>query len=140
MLAQTGKDTYARTFRKHEYQCTEDDRWYDLDCQGNPPLSSICLDADICAVRNPTSDESTNSEHELLKCGDCPSDTRMSYLSLVKGNNHNQETDTETCKPAASHKIAEVLSAGLESATNEVDDASHYDCPSSSKFISTWTC
>lgn len=45
-------------------------------------------------VRDPTGDQRTNTEHELLQSGNSATNTRITDLALVRWNNHSQDSST----------------------------------------------
>lgn len=93
----------------------------------------------ICSVAEPAGNERANSQHELLQSCDSSSDARMCDLSLIDGNNHHEEADTQPSDSSASIKPMEGLSSCLESAANDEDQCSQEYRPSSTEMVTNRT-
>lgn len=81
--------------RENDNQHTQEDGGNNLDTQGYLPLGVVAgREAHVSAVGDPRSAQGSNTEHELLQCGDSTTDLGVTDLSLVQGNDHSQEADT----------------------------------------------
>lgn len=104
--------------------------WEDLKSKRNTPLGITVLQISVGTPGYPASDKGTHAQHELLESRNASSDTRMSQLCLVparisqrswvsipshlQGNNHRQESNTNTSEESARPEIAKIFSSGLE--------------------------
>lgn len=85
----------------------------------------------IRAVAEPSGDECTDPQHELLQRRHPSSDAWVGYFTLVYWDDHHQEADTQTSNSATSPHPVEGLSSSLEDTTNDEDYCSQEDSPSS---------
>ena len=70
-------------FGKEENETGENDGREHLESQGQAPLCRVAFDAYVCSVTDPSGDESTNSQHELLQGCDATSNAGMGNFGLV---------------------------------------------------------
>lgn len=59
------------------------------------------------------------------------SNRRVRNLGLVQGDNHSEKSHTETSKKSACHEVGDFGRSRLQSSSNDEDDATNADSPSS---------
>jgi hypothetical protein len=63
----------------------------------------------------------------------------MGYFGLVQGNNHSQETNAEASEESTCHEVGDLICDGLEDTSNDEDDGTNGDGPSSAGVLGSRT-
>lgn len=122
-----GLDLPWRFRKKHDQQRQHGGRSH-LDSQGDTPLSGVVVgNIRVATIRNPRRNQRSNSQHKLLQCRDSASNIRMTQLSLVRRDDHDQESHTETRDQAARIQVIQTLGASLQSSAHQEDDCAGED-------------
>src|SRR5271156_2353314 len=84
-------DKPSRAFWEQHDQSAKSNCWEELQSEWDPPLTAVVVcNINVSAVRDPSGDQSTDSEHELLQGSNATSDGWMCQLSLVQRDDHYQ--------------------------------------------------
>lgn len=134
-VCRKGRSSYSWRFREEHDQATKYNSRKHLKTQRQTPLSLV-MEANICSVTDPSSDECTNSKHELLKRSDCASNGWVGDFGLVKRDDHDQEANTNTCKPSSCPQHVDICGSCLKRSTEKVDDTSDNNGYPSSESVS----
>ena len=81
----------------------------------------------VAPVSDERRDQRANSQHELLQRREAPSDTRVGDLGLVQRREHCKHSYPHACEESPSVHVMNVLSASLDRASKEEDDATSED-------------
>ena len=93
----TGKKNGPRGFWEQQDKQSENDSWRHLNTQADPPLSRAGgWEVYVTAISNPCCKQRPDPQHKLLQRGDPATNARVSQLSLVQGDDHDEETDAES--------------------------------------------
>ena len=81
----------------------------------------------VAAISDERRDQRANSQHELLQRREAPSNTRVGNLGLVQRREHCKHSYPHACEESPSVHVMNVLSASLDRASKEEDDAACED-------------
>ena len=86
-------DKPSRAFWEQHDQSAKSNCWEELQSEWDPPLTAVVVcNVNVSAVRDPSGDQSTDSEHELLQGSNATSDGWMCQLGLVQRDDHYQDS------------------------------------------------
>jgi hypothetical protein len=134
-FAEWVESTYTWRFREEHDQATKHNSRKHLKTQWQTPLGLV-MEANISSVTDPSSNECANPKHELLQRSDCASNGRVGDFRLVKRDDHDQEANTNTCKPSPCPQHVDVRGSRLKRSTEKVDDTSNHNGHSPSESVS----
>jgi len=125
-------------FREEHDEQTQDDSRDDLNTQAETPLHIVVVREILVRAEScPRSDQGTDTEHKLLQRSHTTTNRRVCDLGLVKRNDHNKETDSDSRNNASCIEVVQRLRTSLQSATEDEDDGSNEDSKTAAEIVSS---